>query len=384
MAVPIGQNEYGDDIYQTPNGERTGTQITQELAQAGWGGGGDPVSVYNQTAAAGQQSASPTAAVPNTLGQTTDMDAIRRFFGETAGFSREELAEKARMFNEELAYKERMWEREGLPRLEIDRRLAALKEREVEATIGLDRAKLGLSYLTTAAQMGGPADYFQQAAFMRGARGQGAGSFLDALNTNTALPAFTGVGDTPPAVQTPMGLTMQMGGQTVTIPQPGAPGTAAPGGPAQYNTQALEAALEGQIGKANWQSSEFRRNLAAGMPIEQAVREAADVRNFAAPNLSQYAIAPTAAPAAGLPTATTPIAAAPVLGRDAMQDELLRQIGSIFQRGPTGLTPGSLERLDPNELDLMKSGARRLGYDPEQWLRSYQRGGIGQQAAAPF
>src|SRR5215471_3542767 len=51
MADPIGKNQYGDDVYDTPNGAKTGTQITQELQAAGWGGNGDPVAVYNSTAA---------------------------------------------------------------------------------------------------------------------------------------------------------------------------------------------------------------------------------------------------------------------------------------------------------------------------------------------
>lgn len=54
MATPIGKNQYGDDIYQTPNGQRTGTQIVQELGAANWDNKGDPVEVYNRTASAGQ------------------------------------------------------------------------------------------------------------------------------------------------------------------------------------------------------------------------------------------------------------------------------------------------------------------------------------------
>src|SRR4051812_27599419 len=50
----VGQNQYGDDIFNTPNGQKTGTQIMQELQAAGWDGQGDPVQVYNRTASGGQ------------------------------------------------------------------------------------------------------------------------------------------------------------------------------------------------------------------------------------------------------------------------------------------------------------------------------------------
>src|SRR5690349_13093682 len=74
----IGQNQYGDDIFNTPNGQKTGTQIMQELQAAGWDGQGDPVQVYNRTASAGvgpgpgdNSAAAPTPSVadPNAMFQ---------------------------------------------------------------------------------------------------------------------------------------------------------------------------------------------------------------------------------------------------------------------------------------------------------------------------
>jgi len=65
-----GQNEYGDDLFQTPNGVKTGTQIMQELAAAQWDGVGNPVEVYNRTAAGGQAAAS-TGTSPGAGTRTT-------------------------------------------------------------------------------------------------------------------------------------------------------------------------------------------------------------------------------------------------------------------------------------------------------------------------
>jgi len=52
-----GTNEYGDGLFSTPNGQKTGTQIIQELQKAGWNGQGDPIDVYNRTASGGAQPA---------------------------------------------------------------------------------------------------------------------------------------------------------------------------------------------------------------------------------------------------------------------------------------------------------------------------------------
>lgn len=220
-------------------------------------------------------------------GGGTDLSALQNFFGQTAGFSREELAEKVRQFNEQMALVERQWEREGKSRLQIDVDMQALRKYQAEQDVAQQRASLGLQYLTTASQMGGPADYYQQSDFLRGAQANSdVPLLLRALATNTSLPAFAGAGATTPAPQTVQGLTAQLTGSAA-------------------------------------------------------------------------------------PTAYNP-------------DQTLAMIGNVFKAGPTGLKPGTLEQFDPNELDLLRSGGRKLGYDPDQWLRAYSRAGIGQAASAPI
>jgi hypothetical protein len=283
--------------YQTVNGLQTLGSMEQQLHAAGWQGGEDVVSAYARTTGG---AVSPTGTGPARPGTPstptvpgTDLASLQKFFGQTAGFSREELAERARQFNESLALTERQWEREGKPRLQIDQDLQALKKWQAEQDIALQQkqlalqqGQLGLNYLTTASQMGGPSDVFNQIDFLRGARARGdVPQFLGALAQNTQLPGFSGAGTTPQEAMTAAGLAAKLGGT--------APITS-------YNP-----------------------------------------------------------------------------------DQALAQIGSIFQRGATGLTPGSLEQLDPNELAVLKAGGLKLGYDPDAWLRAYQRAGIGQQASGP-
>jgi hypothetical protein len=75
-AQPLRPGEYGDNIYMTPNGERTGTQIAQELGAAGWDGKGDPVQVYNQTAAAAYSGSGKPPASSNA--PTTAADGTKK------------------------------------------------------------------------------------------------------------------------------------------------------------------------------------------------------------------------------------------------------------------------------------------------------------------
>jgi len=100
MATPISKNQYGDDVYQTPNGQKTGTQITQELASANWDGKGDPVAVYNQTASGNsssqtQQQQQPAQASGAALGAAIDKLLGARAAGDKAAFD-----EAVRQFNQ--------------------------------------------------------------------------------------------------------------------------------------------------------------------------------------------------------------------------------------------------------------------------------------------
>jgi len=94
----------------------------------------------------------------------------------------------------------------------------------------------GMDYLKTAASLGGPADYFQQANYLRGAQANGAPAFLQSLQNNTGLAAFNAPGGTAPGVQSMQSLA---GGMT---------------GSGQGNTQQAALNSIGAIGAAGGQA----------------------------------------------------------------------------------------------------------------------------------
>lgn len=374
------------------------------------------INTYPGSSGGGGGSSAPAAA------GGTDLGALRNFFGQTSGFSIKELNERARQFDAELEFNKQKWREGGLPEVEIERRAQALKEWQAEQDValqeqklGLDRGRLGLDYLSAAAQMGGPASVFQQADFLRGARQRGdVPGFLGSLANNTQLPAFTGAGNATMIPQTAAGLSLQLGsGQSVTLPgsttggapAPGTPGfgtfvpaATAGGAPAQtygqYDLGKVAAALSAQgnfdAGKfwqmmgntANPSSLNYALQQSTGGRVQDVSTLGNGVLFTPTPAAPATSAAPTAAPAQpmGAP-------AAPGLGTDAAgynYDAALNQIGNIFRAGPTGLAPGSLERLDPNEVAILRSGATKLGYDPDAWLRAYSRAGVGQKAGSAF
>lgn len=146
----------------------------------------------------------------NSGGGGMDMAALREFFGQTSGFSREQLAEMKREFDEQMALKEREWLRQGLPELEIKQRLAQLEIDRFQSTTGLD-------YLKFASTLGGPADYFQASDFYRGAQQRGdVPLFLKALSSNSQMPAFAGAGAVPATPLTAAGIASRLTGNGAT------------------------------------------------------------------------------------------------------------------------------------------------------------------------
>ena len=81
-------------------------------------------------------------------------------------------------------------------------------QRQFDANLGLNQAKLGYDLIGTAAQLRGPADYFQASNFSRGVAAQpGTATFLNALRDNTNLTGFGAQAGTP----TPVSLGSLMG-----------------------------------------------------------------------------------------------------------------------------------------------------------------------------
>lgn len=121
--------------------------------------------------------------------------AVTPFSQQTSGVTAAELAEKKRQFDATLEWTKQMWANQGLPELQIRQQAQALAQQEFEAQHAIAQSNLGLDYLKTAASLGGPADYFQQSNFLRGASANPAvPAFLSALQNNTGLAAFNAPG----------------------------------------------------------------------------------------------------------------------------------------------------------------------------------------------
>lgn len=210
-------------------------------------------------------------------------------FKESSGFSREQLAESKRQFDEQMALAERTWVRQGLPQLEIQKRLADLEDEKFKADLEMARANQGLEYLKTSASLVGPADVFQSIDFNRGAQQRGdVPIFLNALQRNTQMPAFQSAGSVPQLPQTAAGIASRLTGGGATT--------------------------------------------AGGYDPDQA----------------------------------------------------LAAIGNILKSGPNQLAPNALEQLNPSEVGVLQSGAKKLGYDWENWIKAYGASRIGQTAGAPI
>jgi hypothetical protein len=366
----------------------------------------------------------------------TDLASLQKFFGQTAGFSREELAEKARQFNETLAQTEQQWEREGKPRLQIDQDLQSLRRWQAEQDIALQQAQVTGYYNAPSAAGGGLAAGPTQDQYTQARTQQLMGMGFDAQRAaqtataewnqgyaqsgNVAGGLPPGISFTSPAAGPPgstpgtptLALQQLYGGSGA--PQPGQATLEAE----MQRRQATlaELAQKQQYEIATGQLDLARQTQAQANAIAQGTlglnylttasqmggpsdvfnqidflrgaRARGDVPQFLGALASNTQLPGFSGAGTTPQEAMTAAGLAAKLGGTAPitsynPDQALAQIGSIFQRGATGLTPGSLERLDPNELAVLKAGGQKLGYDPDAWLRSYQRAGIGQQASGP-
>ena len=372
-----------------------------------------------------------------------DLDSLRRDilagFQASSGMSVRELEERKRQFDEEMALKEREWEREGLPRLEIDRRLADARIQEIAIQQEIARGNLGLDFVKTAASMGGPGDVFQMQDLLRGARSMAdLPNWLTALKANTPMAAFQGQGAGTPLAQTPELLMQQLGGTGArpagALAAPGAPAVPAPAAPVAPLIQPVRGTPNptsvnglgvgynpGDVGPAyalNGRVLQETRGADGRViyndlgPAPAGVQPYSRVTEQMLAPAAQSAAAPGAAPSPGQPVSMSlgqpvwqtvgaptlagartyvagnmPQAPAAATGQPTVathspagynMDAALSAIGDFFKRGATGVAPGVLESMDDAELQSLSSGGRKLGYDVPAWMRQWQRSRIGQ------
>jgi hypothetical protein len=390
MATAVGTNQYGDQLYQTPNGIKTGTQITQELASAGWGGGGDPVSVYNQTAGAALQPAPTQTISPvTTTNYPTSQDvgnqitqALSPLMTQSAGFSREQLAETQREFDAQLAWAREQFEKLGLPQLEIQKRLANMQQLQMQQAMGLAMQnqrmqeaqltgyynpwQLGVSYTGNVALD----------AFTNKASPHDQQTYLNANNGDQNAAAQQYWLDVQGAVQ-----------QAGMTPQQFAYGQASGTGQGIQTEAAKEFAqnLAEQQRQYNAGLTEQQRQYNAGLGMNYLTQAA----QFAATDpfaLSDYlrgvqAGGQTPAFLSALQQGISPGGASGNVGPNAtgatyypdllkslagggtpygQANSALTSIGDIYTKGANALATGSLESLTPNELQALQQGMNRL------------------------
>lgn len=242
------------------------------------------------------------------------------------------------------------------------------------------RTTAALQYAQTAAQLAqNPADYFESAAFMRGADASGATGFLQDINTTgigsnlgfrsaqQGLPqtnSMQNIAGQPPAAVTN---EQSPGFQRPTTPT----GQPAPTGPVP-DGQMMFAGGGGAFnerGSSPSASIEQARAARAGEPVlytTQMHQELPPEQPKAAPMQAQFATAQAAVPQMGTATA-------PQSTYNAATQARLNAFAPTFQQGAHKLAPGALEALSPTERSLFNSAAKASGIRPEDFDSAYKR-----------
>lgn len=252
----------------------------------------------------------------------------------------------------------------------------ALQAQQQQFAQAQQQAQLGLSYLTQAAQLQGPQNVFQQSNFFRGAQANpNVPLFLQSLANNTAastLPAFQGVGSTPPnplSMSTlTSGLTGGQGGQPfnsnmmVSGGQSGQPVSVGPVASASnglFNTN-MEVA-GGQGGQP--MSVGPVASMGPNGPIYNS--------NMMVSGGQGGQAGAQGGLMGGATGGNNP-------GFNA--DQSLQAIRNISNMGASQLAPGTLERLTPDELQAFGSGLGAIGSSLPAFMQQYQQSRPQQQA----
>jgi hypothetical protein len=205
------------------------------------------------------------------LGRSDELAKFEQQFGlavgELTGVYNGAPTESARRFNQDLAQRQREF-----------------------------GANLGTTLLDAATRLRGPRDYLQYQQMTRGGQNLMQQLAGDQAIQQTGTPAgqlqsvqlgdvLGDIGFNPAAfAPNPSG---QMAGQGMGIlPGEGPlPGRGAGFTPEQLSQ--IEANLEQQIGRSNWKSAVFRELVAQGVPVDQAIRQAADTQQqYTMPNVT--------------------------------------------------------------------------------------------------
>lgn len=173
----------------------------------------DPMNMLGQTIGSGVTPASPAMSTAATAAMNDAiMTEMRRQWDADHQQKQQQLDQNYEIAKRNAATAEEAreidrWYREQSMKLERDRMAQEdrhfgqnLEQRRYEfgETMGLNRAKLGYDLIGTAAQLRGPADYFQAANYARGVAGAPeTATFLSALQNNSRMAGFGGQAGLP-------------------------------------------------------------------------------------------------------------------------------------------------------------------------------------------
>jgi hypothetical protein len=305
------------------------------------------------------------------------------------------------------------------------------------------RSQMGLDYARTAAQLAqSPADYFESAAYMRGAQGSGATSFLDTINqtgfgsnmgfrsaqqglpqVNSMQNIAQGGQPAPQAGQTPTGQPMPQYPDR-PIGTEGVQGTPqgpldpylqqwmmkqAEGGGVEGATRAGEGLTPEQVQMMKtqqmvgtgaeggaWTTERVVQPINTVMDEKlrmlQAQGGAGQIQNAIRDSGPSPSISAAQGAAAGQPTGYTETMNRPVPAPQAqgngvygsVAQQRLQAFAPVFQAGAHKLAPGALESMSASEKGLFSSAAKASGINPQDFEESYKRSrlqtGVGASA----
>jgi hypothetical protein len=261
-----------------------------------------------------------------------------------------------------------------------------LKKEELKLKAEIERGTLGLSFLSEAAKLGGPGNYFQYLDYLSGARQiSGLPNWLGALAQNAPQFAFNAPG---PESMRPPAQSMNTLGQSLVQGAPA--GAQQPGLTQQSIRQAAGDFGTTTTTLAPSLSSPYNTGVSVTTPSSGP-----QVISGSASGVGPTQMTPSEAQqpqrAAGtdpaLAAALATVKATPPSNTSGYSPDDLRAmdiIGSIYATGGQAMGPQVYESLSPAQKALFQSSGRKQGFSPELFEQQITRSRFdqGETAAA--
>lgn len=302
-----------------------------------------------------------------------DMEQQLLISRERLGFDREQLAANIKIENDKLLVAREEMEKIGIPKMLADKwyqeqqvALAQSAQQIDREKIGVERGRLGFDVMSKAIELASsPATRYQFGDFAQSlARNPNAADWLRAMAEESQRGGFAIPSDAGVQAITPEEAMAEFMGMLGVDPATG------------------QQIVNGEVVSAS--SAPATASL-TGAPEEIAQRAAE--RGFAGPVSGGDARGAAAASyGAGAEASLVPTQIAqtnPQLQAFLQQQEQeLKTIGDVFDKGAHALAPGTLEGWGEDNVASFISGGKKLRRDTAGWLRNYERAGVHQASGA--